>query len=338
MRQRIRELASYLYQQRNSVWVLGLGAVLAALMLYLYQLPMDAIGYLLLLWAAAAAFIGLPGFLRFSGRHRQLDELKHKVIYELDGLPEPEDLLARDYTELLQILYREKAKAVSESDGARKELIDYFSIWAHQIKTPIAAMRLVLQSEESSQNHVLEAELFRIEQYVEMVLSYLRLDSDTTDFVIQEYSLDGIVRQAVKKYAPFFIHGKIRLDLQPLTEKVLTDEKWLVFVVEQILSNALKYTRRGKISVYEKKDGETGAVSLVIADTGIGIAAEDLPRVCEKGYTGYNGRSDKKASGIGLYLCRKILNKLSHAITLESRPGAGTKVYIRFEPFGERRQ
>ena len=253
MRQRIRELASYLYQQRNSVWVLGLGAVLAALMLYLYQLPMDAIGYLLLLWAAAAAFIGLPGFLRFRGRHRQLDELKHKVIYELDGLPEPEDLLAKDYTELLQILYREKAKAVSVSDGARKELIDYFSIWAHQIKTPIAAMRLVLQSEERSQNHVLEAELFRIEQYVEMVLSYLRLDSDTTDFVIQEYSLDGIVRQAVKKYAPFFIHGKIRLDLQPLTEKVLTDEKWLVFVVEQILSNALKYTRRGKISVYEKK-------------------------------------------------------------------------------------
>ena len=96
MRQRIRELASYLYQQRNSVWVLGLGAVLAALMLYLYQLPMDAIGYLLLLWAAAAAFIGLPGFLRFRGRHRQLDELKHKVIYELDGLPEPEDLLAKD--------------------------------------------------------------------------------------------------------------------------------------------------------------------------------------------------------------------------------------------------
>lgn len=193
-------------------------------------------------------------------------------------------------------------------------------------KTPIAAMRLLLQEEDSERSRELGAELFRIEQYVEMDLNYARLTSHSTDFVIRTCSLDDIVRQALRKYAPLFARQKLALNWEPSGRGVLTDEKWLVFVLEQLLSNALKYTPSGSISLSVEEP-----LTLVIEDTGIGIAAEDLPRICEKGFTGYNGRTDKKATGLGLYLCRRILYKLSHALSIESQPGKGTRVSIGLE-------
>ncbi|NTV91483.1 MAG: hypothetical protein HGA22_14175, partial [Clostridiales bacterium] len=194
----------------------------------------------------------------------------------------------------------------------------------------------------------LSMELFKIEQYVGMVLQYLRLDSSSTDYLLKTYELDEIVKQAVRKYSRMFIGKRIGLDLKDLNCKVLTDEKWLAFVIEQVLSNALKYTREGTISIYmEQKskditggkdtaggkdaaDGDDIAAgkTLVIEDTGIGIQAEDLPRVFDKGFTGYNGRADKKSTGIGLYLCRRILKKLSHTMSIESEVGSGTRVKI----------
>ncbi len=169
----------------------------------------------------------------------------------------------------------------------------------------------------------LEVELLKIEQYVEMVLSYLRLDSDSTDYVLRDCQLDEILRQAVRKLAKMFILKKITLDFQETGKTVLTDGKWLAFVVEQVLSNALKYTPEGgTIRIYG--DGDT----VVISDSGIGIQPEDLPRVFEKGFTGYNGRTERKSTGIGLYLCRQVLQRLCHGITITSRPGQGTLVRL----------
>lgn len=204
-----------------------------------------------------------------------------------------------------------------------RELTDYYSLWVHQIKTPIAAMDLLLQEDDSPHRGELEMELLKIGQYVEMVLSYLRLDSDSTDYVLREYPLDDILRQAVRKFAKMFILKKITLDFQETGKTVLTDEKWLLFVVEQVLSNALKYTPAGgTIRIYG--DGAT----VVIADNGIGIREEDQARVFEKGFTGYNGRADKKSTGIGLYLCRQVMDRLNHGISLTSRPGQGTLVRL----------
>jgi signal transduction histidine kinase len=156
-----------------------------------------------------------------------------------------------------------------------------------------------------------------------MALSYLKLESSSSDYVLKKYPLDGIVKQAVRKYAKIFIRKKISLRLDELNLEVLTDEKWLGYAIEQVLSNALKYTPEGgEISIC--LEGQT----LVVADNGIGIAAEDLPRVFDKGFTGYNGRIDKKSTGIGLYLCKRMLEKLSHSIGIESEAGRGTKVKI----------
>ncbi len=199
-------------------------------------------------------------------------------------------------------------------------MTDYYTLWAHQIKTPIAAMRLLFQEEPRPE---LEGELLKIEQYVEMVLGYLRLGSDTTDYVLRSCDLDGLIRQSIRKYARLFILKKISLDFRETGKTVLTDEKWLAFVVEQILSNSLKYTPEGgRIRIYG--DGET----LVIADSGIGIQPEDLPRVFEKGFTGYNGREDKKSTGIGLYLCSQVMDRLNHGVSIASRPGQGTLVRL----------
>lgn len=290
------------------VWLSGAGGVLA--------------GYTALLSGVLALLLALLDLRRFSLRHRQLSDALKSIRVSDEQLPPPENLIEEDYRQLIRALGEEKQRQTSAMDLRMSDMQDYFTLWAHQIKTPIAAMRLILQTRPENSATEIEGELFRVEQYVEMVLNYLRLDSDSTDFVFKTCALDGIIRQCVRKYAKQFIRKKISLEYGGTALQVLTDEKWLCFVIEQILSNALKYTAAGSIRIFTQ--GET----LVIADTGMGIAPEDLPRVFEKGYTGYNGRTDKKATGIGLYLCKKILQKLGHDISISSEVGKGTRVSI----------
>ena len=203
------------------------------------------------------------------------------------------------------------------------DLMDYYTLWVHQIKTPIAAMDLLLQAKEEDTS-ALEVELQRISQYVDMVLQYLRLDSETRDLDLQRCQLDAVIRQTVRKYAKLFILKKIRLTFQETHLEVRQRREVVGLLLEQVLSNALKYTPPGERSAVFQDPAET----LVIADTGIGIAPEDLPRIFDKGYTGHNGRMDKKATGIGLYLCRRVTNLLGHTITVTSQLGQGTQVHL----------
>ena len=290
------------------VWLSGAGGALA--------------GYTALLCTVLALLIALLDLRRFFLRHRQLSDGLKSICVSDEQLPEPENLIEEDYRRLIRALGEEKQRQTSAMDLRLGEMEDYFTLWAHQIKTPIAAMRLILQTKPENSAEELSQELFRVEQYVEMVLNYLRLDSDSTDFVFKSCDLDGIIRQCLRKYAKQFIRKKISLEYEGTALQVLTDEKWLCFVIEQLFSNALKYTNTGSIRIFTQ--GET----LVIEDSGIGIAPEDLPRVFEKGYTGYNGRTDKKATGIGLYLCKRILNRLGHGIAIRSVVGQGTAVSI----------
>lgn len=292
---------------------------------YLYNAEIAPTKYAILICAFVGFVFVCFDFYFFYRKHLELVRMKNKVIISKDELSKVSDLIENDYYELLCAVHDDKMKLISGYDIGKKEMIDYYTLWVHQIKTPISAMRLLLQAEDSSQTLELTSELFKIEQYVEMVLTYLRLGSNSSDFVIKKYPLDKIVRDAVHKYAPMFIRKKVALEYSHLDLEVLTDEKWLTFVVEQILSNSLKYTSSGKISIYTKEQ------LLIIHDTGIGIAPEDLPRIFDNGFTGYNGRSDKKATGIGLYLSKQILEKLSHSIEITSEPGVGTTVIINLE-------
>ena len=239
-----------------------------------------------------------------------------------ENLPKADSPLEEQYTEMLEKLWSMCYENQNRCRKERSDSIDYYTTWVHQIKTPISVMQMILQSEDTEEYRALSAELFKIEQYVEMVLCWFRLSSTTNDFVIETLSLDEIIRRAVRKYAPQFIQKKINVVYDGTECTALSDEKWLLFILEQLLSNAVKYTENGTVSI------SVADHILKITDTGIGIAAEDLPRIFEKGYTGYNGRADKKSTGLGLYLCRKAADKLSHAIYATSEIGKGSTFYI----------
>lgn len=314
---------SYVRKKTPTICVFLLLLGLTAAVLYLYDRSLAGIGYAALLSLAAGGAAFAVGYSGYVKKHRELTELRANVsLLPALPLPEPGGAVEAGYRSLLDELAAEAAKRQAENDRRFREMTDYYTIWAHQIKTPIAAMELMLQQGEA-EPAALREQLQRVEQYVEMALGYLRLDSETSDYVLGTYDLDGIVRPAVKKFASQFIRRSIGLSYGPLGTQVLTDEKWLRFVIEQVLSNALKYTPAGSVTIAMEADK-----TLVVRDTGIGIRAEDLPRVFEKGYTGFNGRTEHASTGIGLYLCRRVCDALGHTISITSAPGEGTTVRI----------
>lgn len=302
--------------------LLGLCTGIFALVLSLYDLQAEAAGYAGLLCLIVLSVCAVWDFVQWRRRLVYLESIAGQAALLLHMLPEPRNMEERIYRELLSELNEERRSAVSALDARLRESVDYYTMWVHQIKTPIAAMHLLLREDPADHVRDLEAELFRVERYVELALSYLRLDGGGTDYLIREYALDAILRQAARKYAPLFIRSRVSLELEETGLQVLTDEKWLQLVVEQVLSNAVKYAPGGHVKVW--CEGER----LLVRDDGVGIAPEDLPRVFDRGFTGCNGRMDKRATGIGLYLSREICRRLGHTISLDSEPGKGTLVTI----------
>ncbi len=313
------------YLRNHIKWYLliMLNGLLMAVMMLLNGIVYEEVCYGFLLCVVVLIVVAAADYYVYDKTCRKLSVLRHSVTLSLQGLPETTDPAEQIYQELLQILSRNRMWLENEARERERDRTEYYTMWVHQIKTPIAALKLLLEEmEEGELREEMSRELFRIRQYAEMALQYMRLESETTDFVLRRVRPDDVIREAVRKYAGQFIHKKLGLHYEPVETTVLTDEKWLGFVVEQLLSNAVKYTQKGSVSIYM----ETGR--LVIADTGIGIRQEDLPRVCEKGYTGYNGHADKRSTGIGLYLCSRILKKLGHTLTITSEEGVGTRVAV----------
>ena len=325
MKEFFRVFFSYIRRNTNVIICGAISLIIFIAIFNLYSLPLEPVAYAAVLTAVFIVIVDLLHFFAFYGRHKVLIKLKNSIGIPGYEFPQARDLIERDYQEIIAEIDENRLEIINKKDKSYLDMVDYYTTWAHQIKTPIAAMRLILQTQRSEVNDELLEQLFKTEQYVEMVLQYLRLDELNSDLLFKKYSLDDIVKQAVRKYSTLFIRKKIKLNYEDLNCYVITDEKWLVFVVEQILSNSLKYTSSGEISIYMDANQ---ADTLIIEDTGIGIEAEDMARVFEKGFTGYNGRADKKSTGIGLHLCRQILKKLSHTIEIESEIGKGTKVKI----------
>ena len=313
----------YLRAQRRGMLFLGFCCLIFTVSFALYGLPLGAVLYPAALCAAAGGIILLLSLRKSRAVCQELSLMQHHPADLPDELPAAQSPQEQAYQVLLLALHADRQKLKSDMNARYHDMTEYYTVWAHQIKTPIAAMRLALQNEDTPLSRRLTGEVGRVEQYVQMALTYLRLGSDSSDYVIRSCALDNIVRPAVRRFAGEFIQRKIQLNYQMLNYTVITDEKWLGFVVEQVLSNALKYTPQGSVSIYMEPEGV-----LCIRDTGIGVAPEDLPRVFEKGYTGYNGRSHRKASGLGLYLCREILTRLGHSVSAESQVDHGTTIRI----------
>ena len=317
-------IKSYIKKNLKIYLLLIVFIFIFVLIFYLYNLPFEALFYSSLLCFVAALIVSIIDFNNYRKSYIYLKYLESNILNSKEDLPKSLDIRVEYYQKIIERLHNEVEKLKIEDNKKMEDLVDYYSMWIHQIKTPIAALNFLLDNEETDVK-AFRQELFKIERYVEMVLTYIRLGSETSDYVITSINLDEVVRENIKKYATLFINKKIKLNYVSHETYVISDKKWLGFAFEQLLSNAIKYTKSGgeiSINISESK--------LIIEDNGIGIYEEDLPRIFEQSFTGLNGRYEKKSSGLGLYLCKKTLDKLQHKIEITSEIDKGTKVIVSF--------
>lgn len=285
---------------------------------------MREIRYALLLIGVMLAAAAILSFARMASRLRALEAAARSLPEEVSALPEassPENMAWRG---LAAQYLRERRALMDAASAAEKERTDYYTLWLHQIKTPLSALDLMAQSSADIDRSLMRQELLKVNQYAASALSYQRLRSLHGDLDLEEVQLYPLCCQTVRGLRPLFTCGRLALTMEPFDDLVISDAKWLGVVVAQVLTNALKYTPEGgRITIrMAQKD------VLEISDTGIGIRPEDVPRVFERGFTGHNGRSHEKSTGIGLYLCREICDRLGHRISLTSRLGEGTSVRV----------
>jgi len=315
----------YLLYKKKLFALLLLFFALFASIYFLYGVSFKYFFYPFVLCLSIFFIFIIFDYIGISKKQKTLEITKKQKGEFVEFLPESESILEDEYKEIIKIMSKNADDKTEEKDRKYNDMIDYYTVWAHQIKTPIASMKIKLQNEDTPQSRDLKNDLFKIENYADMVMTFLRLDSSSTDYIFKNFDLDVLLKSCVKKFSGEFIARRLSLNLEKTDFIVLTDEKWLSFVIEQVLSNALKYTNEGTISIYLENS------TLCIKDTGIGILPEDLPRIFEKGYTGSVGRTEKSASGIGLYLCKRICDNLGHKISIESKVGEGTTVKIGLE-------
>jgi signal transduction histidine kinase len=290
-------------------------------------------------------YINVVGFIMFV-IYLIFEYLKNKKYYEdlkysiegknhniINSLPRPKNHEQSLYEQLFAKINTEFNLKIDELYEVKKENIDFMNSWVHEIKTPISVCRLVIEnsiykSKEETLSS-LEDEIDYIENYVEQALYYSRLDSFSKDYLINEINMNKLIINLVKKHAKEFIVKKIKIEMKDLAFSIDSDKKWLFFILDQILSNSLKYTGSNgfiKISGILMNNEK----QLIIEDNGIGIKAEDINRVFDKGFTGYNGRENFKATGMGLYLSKSLATKLGHKITIESKLSEFTRVTVHF--------
>ena len=252
----------------------------------------------------------------------EMQVYRQEILY---GEREAQSPLERVLAEKLEAREMELYQQRSDSERKLTDLLDYYTLWVHQIKTPIAASQLLVAEVADRQlKQQLEQEIFKIDSYTNLVLQYLRLESFHDDLVLKQVQIEDLVKEIIRKYALFFIQKGLNVNLYDLDKEIVTDKKWLLVVIEQIISNSLKYTKEGGLEIY--MEGQ----ELCIKDTGIGIKNSDVLRVFERGFSGYNGRLTQQSSGLGLYLSKKISEELGHQIRIESEVGTGTTVRIQF--------
>ncbi|WP_205854530.1 sensor histidine kinase [Planococcus halotolerans] len=292
--------------------------VLGSLPLTLYLYSMELALFFLFIYLVTQYF-------RYRKRYEAIIQVgeAHSIKDEnIAAGTDPADQLYLEKIEELQQGIREMNNLHAERQA---DQLDYFTLWLHQIKTPLSAISLLNQSNATPESKKISQEIVRLEDYTHMALNYVKLEETGSDMDLSQVDLDSVIKRAVKKYSILFIYKGIKLNYQPLNTTVLSDGQWLQTLIEQLLSNSLKYTASGSISIYLDPVKEQ---TLIIEDTGVGIRPEDLPKIFNKGYSGLNGRLHEKSTGLGLFLSRKICRRLGHELTIKSELEKGTRAEI----------
>ena len=312
----------YLKKHILGVVLFVFATVIYAIWFANFNIEMRAVIYPSVLIFVVAVFLFVYGVLKDKKRHEVMDDifLKRGDVGP-DNYPEALSVVEEDYLKLVLLLKEEIAYRENNFEDKNRNLSDYYTMWVHRIKTPIASMKLKLSETDSESARLISSDLRRIEQYVDMVLTYVRLSSDSTDYVFRKVNVDNIIKPALRKFSHDFISKKLSLSYESSDVIVLTDEKWL----RELDENG--NTKEGGITISVAE--EENAVNISVKDTGIGIPAENLPRIFESGYTGFNGRTDSHSSGIGLYICKKICDNLGIKIDVSSEVSKGSEFVLK---------
>lgn len=315
-------ILKYLKERVQMMVVFMIFLFVFGLVFYLYHLPMEHFYYSGVIILVILLLFMILDFLQYTTKHKILKNLQNNITSLQDSLPKSLKQSDLDYQTLIHKLNEDKRRLISQADEKHTNLIEYYTLWTHQIKTPLSAMYFLLQEGNDEVFDDMELQMMEVESYIDMALEYLRIENMLSDLKLAKHSIQSIVNSAIKAYSKMFIYKKISLELEEINLNVITDEKWLLFVIKQLLSNALKYTQEGKVIIYAKDN------SLFIEDSGIGIQEEDIASIFDRGFTGYNGRINRKSTGLGLYLVKEIVDNLGHSIHVSSSVGLGTKVRL----------
>jgi len=271
----MKRLLDYLNARRALLLLYALSTLTILLLGFLAQQEIIYVRYACIIISFVFLCVLLGDGARYRRARKGMSLIQTRTELLPRELPEPIDGLSRDYDALIRALTQENERLKMENLCQQEEQKEYYTLWVHQIKTPIAAMRLLMDGAADERARLLRMELFRVEQYADLALKFVKLGDISGDLVAEYCDLNEIARAAVKKYSLLFVYSKLGVQIEPLDERVPTDAMWLEFILCQLLSNSLKYTRAGGVRIY-MEDG-----ALVVSDTGIGIRKEDLPRIFE---------------------------------------------------------
>lgn len=284
---------------------------------------------------------GLYLVITYLMRNQYYTQLRRAIAEEkfsLKALPDIRSNEQQIFHQLLTKIQEEQNAKIEKIYGEKKDNFEFISAWVHEIKIPIAVINLLIENNQGKDRDELlssiQQETDRIDRLVEQVLYYSKIDDFSKDYFVQELELQALVNHVIKKHAPTFIHKAIRIETDRTDMQITSDKKWLLFILDQIVSNALKYTNQGgRIEIHGDQDDREKR--LIITDNGIGIRPEDLSRVFDRGFTGFNGREFSKSTGMGLYLAKRLARKLGHNLSIDSVYGESTRLTIHFPKLGD---
>ncbi len=326
------KLTDYILDKLFSLIMFLIAGILAGVLLWLIEIKAEFIIMIEFLFGSAYVAAFIWDYLRKANYYRCLwkayDRLDDKTILA-EILEKPYFLDGKILCEIIRQTNKHMKDRLTEADKFNQEYREYIEMWVHEVKTPITSAHLMVENDKNITTLHIDDELRKIERFVEQALYYARSTAVEKDFKLEQVSLKDMVHKAVKNYSRPIIQAGGQIHFENLDMEVLADKKSCTFIIEQIIANSVKYNK-GNLQLAFRGGMYEGGSYLTITDNGIGIKKADLPRIFDKGYTGENGRSFTKSTGIGLYLCKKLCTKMNMDISAESVYQSGTTMKITF--------
>ncbi|MCT4620514.1 MAG: sensor histidine kinase [Marinisporobacter sp.] len=310
-----------------------IGFFILACMLLLLDIKGNVVFSIFILWFFPLISYMLIEFRKAKRHYHHMEEVLESLDQKYllaEIMEKPSHLEGKLFYEILRACNKSMHEHVNVYKNLQLEYREYIETWVHEIKTPIASSLLIIENNKSESIHNIDQEIKKIDEFVEQALYYARSSHVSKDYLIKKFELNTVINHTIRRNAKDFIYKKIELQIDEINEEVYSDRKWVQFILHQVISNAIKYKKEkdSKIKIYNQKNKNN--VILTIEDNGIGISEKDMYYVFEKGFTGEHGRKYTASTGMGLYICKKLCEKLGLGIHMTSQLGVGTKVNITF--------